>query len=116
MPEESSYGFIFDFVIRDSRAQECVPVDQALAAENETIGEHFEKRLAYRPTADRVHGKSLAVPVAGAAHALLLAYNTHLVLVLPLPDAFHQALTTYVVSGQALQFFKALFHHRLGGC
>ena len=115
MPEMPLCGFIHNLVIRDCGLQMTVPVDQAGTTKNKSVTEQMKERPLHGPRTDCVHGKALAVPVARTAHGLLLADNAGLVLLFPVPDAFHQGLAANVMARFAFQLEQALFHNGLRG-
>ena len=92
------HGLIHDLIIGHGSLQLAVPVDQTIAAKNQTVLKHVEERPAHCPGADVIHGEALPVPVTRAAHRLLLADDALLILVLPVPNALHQALAPDVVT------------------
>ena len=106
--------FVRDLVIGDRSLQLAVPVDQAIPTKNQTVLEHAEERPTHRARADVVHGEALAIPVTRATHRLLLADDAFLILILPLPDALHQALASDVVTRFALELEQTFFDHGLG--
>ena len=65
---------------------------ELLGSEDQLVLEQAEEGLAHRRAAHRVHGEALAIPVAGAAHLLLLTHDPRLVLVFPSPDPLDQLL------------------------
>src|SRR5690606_21874084 len=97
MPEAPVDGDVLDLVIRDGRLQVAIPIDETVAAIDQPIAKHIEESPSHRARADRIHGEALAIPVASAAHHLLLANDPGLVLVLPLPDPLDEPFTTEVV-------------------
>src|SRR5215510_16491479 len=76
--------------------------------------EHAEERPAHRAGADVVHGEALAIPVTRATHGLLLADDAFLILILPLPDALHQALASDIVARFTFELEQTFFDHGLG--
>jgi hypothetical protein len=115
VPEAALHGLVLDLVIGDRRLQLAVPVDEAIAAVDQPVFEHPEEGLAHRRRADRIHREALPIPVAGAAHALLLAHDALLILLLPLPDALDEGLAADVVAGLAFEVEEPRLHHRLRG-
>ncbi len=115
MPEMAPDGFVDDLVVGDGGLELAVPVDQAVAAVNEAVGEQAEEGLPDGPGADGVHGEALPLPIAGAAHALLLADDAGLVLVLPGPDPGDEGFPAEVAAGFALELEQPFFDDRLGG-
>ncbi|OQB54517.1 MAG: hypothetical protein BWX98_02292 [Candidatus Aminicenantes bacterium ADurb.Bin147] len=114
VPEMALDFFMDDFVVRDGRLELAVPVDQAVAPIDEPVGEEPKESFPDGPGADGVHGEALPLPVAGAAHPLLLADDPGLVFVLPSPDPGHQGVAAEVMAGLSLELEEALFHDSLG--
>ena len=115
VPEVSLDGFVIDLVVGDGSLKLGVPVDQALAAINQTVLEELEKRVANGLAADFVQGEAHTPPVAGATHQLQLLDDAFLVLVLPLPDTFNELIPSEVVPGESLFLEDASLHDGLGG-
>ncbi len=106
--------FVNDLVVRDGRFELAVPVDQAVAPVDESVAEEAEESLPHGPGADGVHGEALALPVAGAAHGLLLTDDAFPVFVLPGLDAGDEAGPAEVVAGLVFELEEALFDDGLG--
>ena len=49
MPEVAGDGFVKDFVVADGRLQERIPIDQPLAAVDQAVAKHVEKRVRGPP-------------------------------------------------------------------
>ena len=105
----------FDFVVSQGSLSSRVPVDQALTAVDQPIFEQSEECFADGFGAGFVHRKTLAVPVAGAAHRVELVGDTGFVFVFPGLDFFNEFITLKV--GAAFAFFgqDAFFNDGLGG-
>src|SRR5262249_30192226 len=101
-------GLVHDLVIRHRSLQLAVPIDQTIPTKNQAVLEHPEERPAHRSRADVVHSEALPIPVTRAAHRLLLADDTLLILLLPFPDALYQTVASNIVAGLALQLQEAL--------
>ena len=99
--------------VGDGGLEVAIPVHEAIAAIDETVPEHGEERPAHRTGADGVHGEALALPVARAAHRLLLADDPSLVLVLPVLDAPDEALAAEIVTCLAFELEEPLLDDRL---
>src|SRR5690606_6541739 len=91
------------------------PIDETVAAIDQPIAKHIEEGPSHRARADRIHGEALAIPVASAAHHLLLANDPSLVLVLPLPDPLDEPFTTEVVPRLPFDLEEPLLDDRLRG-
>ena len=75
----------------------------------------MKKVVPHGSGAHRVEREARATPVAARAEFAELAEDALLVLILPLPDAFHQFLAAEVVACLAFLLADAPFHHGLGG-
>ena len=111
--ELALHRLFVELVIGDGGLQRAVPVDESIAAEDQAIAEHREERLPHRARTHGVHRESRAVPIARAAHALLLRDDALLALLLPIPDALHQSLAADVVARLAFDLLQPLLDDRL---
>ena len=100
--------------IRDGGLQHRVPVDQALAAVNETLLVQAHEGFRHRRRQAGVHGEALARPVAGGAEPPQLAGDGAAGLGLPLPYAVQKRLAAQIVAGLSLRGELALDHHLRG--
>ena len=111
--ELALHRLLVELVVGDRGLQRAVPVDESIAAEDQPVAEHREERLAHGARAHGVHREARAVPVARAAHALLLRDDALLALLLPFPDALHESLAADVVARLALDLLEALLDNGL---
>ena len=86
------------------------PVDDVLAAVDEPLVVELLEHGAHGKRAAGVHGKPLALPVAGAAERLELVDDGAAVLFLPLPDSLDELLTAHLVAVGALLLDLTLDH------
>src|SRR5262249_43056328 len=112
-PETAFDGFVVNLVVRHGGLELRVPVDQALAAIDQAVLKHVEKRLPDGTGADRVEREAGAGPVATAAELAELAEDALFVLFLPLPDTLDQLFAANIVAGLLLFLRDALFDHGL---
>src|SRR5207249_9051538 len=97
----------------DGRLQVRVPVDQALAADDQPVFEQIEERVADRSRADFIQREPRTLPVARAAHELKLLEDAVAILLLPFPDAADQLIAAQIVTRFLLGFEDALLDHGL---
>ncbi len=100
--------------VGDRGVQRRIPVDQALAAVNQTLMVQANKHFLHRGAESRIHGEALARPVQGGAQAPQLACDSTAGLFLPLPDFFDKFFATQVMATDALCFQLSLHHHLRG--
>src|SRR5262249_33558816 len=74
------------------------PVNDALAAVDETLLVQADEHLAYRLRESGIHREALAAPVTGGAELLQLQEDRAAVALLPGPDAFEERLTPKLVA------------------
>src|SRR5690554_6823925 len=79
-----------DLQIREHGLPHRVPIDHAQAAVDQPLFVEAHKRLVHRAVQALVEGKSLALPIAGRAHALELIDDLPAMLGLPGPGALHE--------------------------
>ncbi len=108
-------GFVVDFVVGDGGLELGVPVDEAFAAEDETVFEHFEEGFADGFGTDVVEGEAGAVPVAACANGLELREDARAELFFPFPDAADEFFAAEVVAGFFFFFEDGFFDDGLGG-
>ena len=107
-------GFVLNLSVGQRSRAVRAPVDDAVALVDQALVVQVYEYLADRLGAALVHGKALAVPVAGGAELFELADNAAAELVLPRPDALKEFLAAEVVTGQALLLAEVLLYFDLG--
>ena len=103
-----------DFEIGDGGLQHRRPVDQILAAADQPLLVEAHEGLAHRLRQPLVQGEALARPVAGGAEEVELLADVALVLLLPVPHPFEEALPPEFPAARPLTAKLAL-DHELGG-
>ncbi len=98
MPEVPLHRFMEHLVVAHGGLQIGVPIHQALAAINQAVRKHLEKRVPHRSGTHRVEREPRAAPVATATHQLQLAENSGFVLFLPLPDPLDERIAAKIVA------------------
>ena len=86
--------FVFHLGVGDRGVTDRAPVDDAGALINIALFMHADKGLFDGSVAALVHGKTLAVPVAGGAQFFQLFDNRAAVLFFPFPGAFQKFFAT----------------------
>ena len=114
LPQRSSLLFVLDFEIRHRGAQLRIPINEPLAAVDETVLVQTYEGLDDRFGQSRIHGEALAQPVAGCTQAPHLVGDRGSGVGLPCPDALDKALAS---KRRARRPFgaKLVFDHDLGG-
>ena len=100
---------IFDFRVGERRLAMRAPVDDAVAAIDETFLIVAHESVHHRRREVLVHRERLFGPVAGSAEAFELLDDPAAVLVLPRPRALEEALSADVRLGETL-FLLHLLH------
>ena len=98
VPEMASLSLMLNLDVRDCSVAVCAPVGDAGALINQPLFVKTYKYLADSTGASLVHGKALAVPVAGGAKGTELAHDTAAKLFLPLPYALQKLLTAQLIA------------------
>ena len=114
VPQLARLGFVLNLSVGQRGRAVRAPVDDTVALVDETLVIQVYENLADRLGAALVHGKALAVPVAGGAELLELADNAAAELVLPRPYTLQELLTAEVVTGQTLLLAEVLLYLDLG--
>ena len=91
------------------------PVDDAAALVDQALLIEFAEGLTDGAGAALVHGETIAAPVAGSAHLLLLLHDTASVFFLPRPDTLQELLAAQIMAGQALCVAQLFLHLDLSG-
>ena len=104
VPQVALLVLILGLVVRDSGGAVGAPVDDALAAVNQTIVVPVAEDLAHGLGIVLVHGEALVVEVDGAAHALDLLDDDAAVLVGPIPAGVDKLVATNLQAANALLF------------
>ena len=110
----SGYGLVRALEVRKHGGAARAPVHQPFAAVDEAFVIEADERLAHGAGQARIHGETLAGPVAGCAERLELLEDACARLGLPFPNAVDEGLAPEVVAGLVLLGELALDHH-LGG-
>ena len=97
MPKMSVLLGVLHLGVGQCRLTHRAPVDDTIAAVNQSVAVHLDKRTAHRLTATLVHGKCKTSPVATAAETFQLFHNTSAVLFLPLPSTLEETVAPEVV-------------------
>ena len=84
------------------------PVDDALAAVNQTFFVIFYKDFLHRLRAAFVHCKAFPLPIAGGTELHQLLINSACILLFPSPCTLHEAISADVILGHA--FLAHGFH------
>ncbi len=106
--------FGLDFQVGHGGQQLGVPVDQALAAVDQSLFVQAHEGLDHAARHALVHGEVLARPVGRGAQAADLPGDGVAGLFLPFPDLFHEFLATQVVARNLLGV-ELSFNHDLRG-
>ena len=93
---------VFGLVVRDGGGAVGAPVDDALAAVDQTVVVPVAEDLAHGLRVVLVHGKALVIEVDGAAHALDLLDDDAAVLVGPIPASVDKLVATDLQAADAL--------------
>ena len=91
--------FVFDFEVADGAFAAGAPVDEVVAAVYEVVVIEADKGFEDGVAEAVVEGEAFAGPVAGDAHAALLATDLAVIFVFPGPDFLEEAFTAEVVAG-----------------
>ena len=102
VPQVALLVLIFGLVVRDGGGAVGAPVDDALAAVDQTVVVPVAKDLAYGLRVVLVHGKALVIKVDGAAHTLDLLDDDAAVLVGPVPAGVDKLVTANLQAADAL--------------
>ena len=93
---------ILGLIVRNGGGAVGAPVDDALAAVDQTVVVPVAKDLAHGLRVVLVHGKALVIKVDGAAHALDLLDDDAAVLVGPVPAGVDKLIATDLQAADAL--------------
>ena len=104
VPQMALLVLVLGLVVRDSGGAVGAPVDDALAAIDQTIVVPVTEDLAHGLRVVLVHGKALVIEVDGAAHALNLLDDDAAVLVGPIPAGVDKLVATDLQATDALLF------------
>ena len=87
------------------------PVNHSGTTVNQTLFIQTDKGFQHRMRATLVHGKTKTIPVSGGTHLMELVDNTLLVLFLPLPGLFQEALSSQLplINAHILQLIDNLY-------
>ena len=102
VPQVALLVLILGLVVRDSGGAVGAPVDDALAAVDQTVVVPVAEDLAHGLRVVLVHGKSLVIEVDGAAHALDLLDDDAAVLVGPIPAGVDKLIAADLQAADAL--------------
>ena len=100
--------------IGERRQQNRIPVDQALAAIDETFAMQPDKGLDHRGGETGIHGKAVARPVDRVAQPAHLRGDRAAGLGFPGPDTLEEGFARHVSAMSPLEIQLPLDHH-LGG-
>ena len=104
LPDLALLLVVLDLEVRHRRAERRVPVDEALAAIDETVVEEADERLQHGGREPRIHREALARPVAGRAEPAHLVRDRRTGRFLPRPDAFGEFLAAEVARDSPCAF------------
>src|SRR5690606_22009637 len=102
MPQMALDLDLLHLEIGDGGEEARVPVDEALVLVDQPLGMEGDEDLDDGLRETLVHREALARPVAGGAEALQLVDDGAAGLLLPGPDAFHEAVAPEVPAGWLL--------------
>ena len=102
VPEVAVLLLVVHLGVGDGGLAVGAPVDDALAAVDQTLLVEAAEDLTDGLGAALVQGEALTAPVAGGAHLLQLGDDAVAVLLLPLPGALQKLLTAKVLLGETL--------------
>ncbi len=115
MPEVAFHRVVIHLVVGHGGLQERVPIHEPLAAEDQPIFEHFEKRVPDRAGTNFIEREPRAPPIATEAHLPELLQDAGFVFVFPFPNAFDQSFTAQLVAIEIFFFLQPPLDHRLRG-
>ena len=102
VPQVALLVLVLGLVVRDGGGAVGAPVDDALAAVDQTVVVPVAEDLAHGLCVILVHGEALVVEVDGAAHALDLLDDDAAVLVGPVPAGVDKLVATDLQAADAL--------------
>ena len=102
VPQVALLVLVLGLVVRDSSGAVRAPVDDALAAVDQTIVVPVAEHLAHGLGVVLVHGEALVVEVDGAAHTLDLLDDDAAVLVGPIPAGVDKLIAADLQAANAL--------------
>ena len=102
VPQVALLVLVLGLVVRDGGGAVGAPVDDALAAVDQTIVVPVAEDLTHGLGVILVHGEALVVEVDGAAHALDLLDDDAAVLVGPIPASVDKLVATDLQAADAL--------------
>ncbi len=102
VPQVALLVLILGLIVRDGGGAVRAPVDDTLAAVDQTVVVPVAEDLAHGLRVVRVHGKALVIEVDGAAHALNLLDDDAAVLVGPIPAGVDKLVATDLQAADAL--------------
>ena len=102
VPQMALLVLVLSLVVRDGGSAVGAPVDDALAAIDQTVVVPVAKHLAHGLGVVLVHGEALVIEVDGAAHALDLLDDDAAVLVGPIPAGVDKLVATDLQAADAL--------------
>ena len=102
VPQMALLVLVLGLVVRDSGGAVGAPVDDALAAIDQTVVVPVAEDFTHSLGVVLVHGKALVVEVDGAAHALDLLDDDAAVLVGPIPAGVDKLIATDFQAADAL--------------
>jgi len=114
VPQETFLVVVFHFKVGNCGVQLGVPVDQTLAAVDQTVFVQANKGFFHGFGQAVIHGEAFAAPVYGRAKATDLTADVAAGLVFPFPDLVQELLAAQVMAVQTLCFDLTLNQH-LGG-
>ena len=102
VPKVALLVLVLGLVVRDGGGAVGAPVDDALAAVDQTVVVPVAEDLAHGLRVVLVHGKALVIEVDGAAHALDLLDDDAAVLVGPIPASVDKLVAADLQAADAL--------------
>ena len=102
VPQMALLVLVLGLVVRDGGGAVGAPVDDALAAVDQTVVVPVAEDLAHGLRVVLVHGKALVIEVNGAAHTLDLLDDDAAVLVGPIPASVDKLVATDLQAANAL--------------
>ena len=101
MPEERRVFTVFHFRIRQSRLAAGTPVDDPIAAIDQSLFIEIDKYFPHRTRTILIHRERKARPVAGNTHLFHLFHDASAVFFFPCPGTLEKFFTADILFRQA---------------